>query len=50
MNRKEHLDQEWVNLILQAKKMGISIEEVRTYLHKGYAMPPINPRIKATSL
>lgn len=28
----EQLDQEWKELILQAKKLGLSIEEVRSFL------------------
>ncbi|RKQ33575.1 anti-repressor SinI family protein [Oceanobacillus halophilus] len=29
------LDQEWVKLILEAKKIGLSLEEVQAYLRKG---------------
>ncbi|WP_120191009.1 anti-repressor SinI family protein [Ammoniphilus oxalaticus] len=32
---KDMLDQEWVNLILEAKEIGISKEEIRDFLiHK----------------
>lgn len=30
---KVELDQEWVNLILEAKSLGIKQEEIREFLH-----------------
>ncbi|SCC15674.1 Anti-repressor SinI [Fictibacillus enclensis] len=50
MTSNEHLDQEWIHLILQAKKMGLSIEEVRLYLRKTYITPPAKTYIKERSL
>ncbi|HET7579831.1 MAG TPA: anti-repressor SinI family protein [Bacillales bacterium] len=35
MMREEKLDQEWVALILKAKKMGIPADEVRRFLGDG---------------
>ncbi len=32
---ERELDKEWVYLIMQAKQMGISIEEVRRFLQQG---------------
>ncbi|MDN4072396.1 anti-repressor SinI family protein [Fictibacillus terranigra] len=43
-----HLDQEWVVLILQAKKLGLSLEEVRKYLQESYIQQNM-PLVKATS-
>ncbi|GKU85088.1 anti-repressor SinI family protein [Niallia sp. NCCP-28] len=38
MNRiiasKEHLDQEWIELLLVAREIGLSIEEIRDFLQK----------------
>ena len=31
---EEKLDKEWVHLLVQAKQMGISIEEIRTFLRQ----------------
>jgi len=28
----EEMDQEWMDLILEAKKIGITLEEIRTFL------------------
>ncbi|MGC4377804.1 anti-repressor SinI family protein [Fictibacillus sp. Mic-4] len=30
----EELDQEWIDLILKAKEMNLSIEEIRLFLNK----------------
>ncbi|MCQ6268035.1 anti-repressor SinI family protein [Fictibacillus sp. WQ 8-8] len=47
--KKTELDREWVALLLQAKKQGLSLEEIRSYLQKTYI--PSNERIfKATSI
>lgn len=34
MNKEKRLDEEWIRLILMAKQMGLSYEEVRTYLQQ----------------
>lgn len=31
---EEKLDKEWVDLLVQAKQMGIPIEEIRTFLRQ----------------
>ncbi|SFD51514.1 Anti-repressor SinI [Bacillus sp. OV194] len=47
--KKTELDCEWVALLLQAKKQGLRLEEIRSYLQKTYI--PSNERIfKATSI
>lgn len=34
MNKEKDLDAEWIRLILMAKQIGLSCEEVRIYLQK----------------
>lgn len=31
--KKNQLDQQWFTLILEAKKIGLSVEEIRSFLH-----------------
>ena len=31
--KKDQLDQQWITLILEAKKIGLSVEEIRNFLH-----------------
>jgi DNA-binding transcriptional MerR regulator len=31
MCKKNQLDEEWISLIMEAKKLGLSIEEVRAF-------------------
>lgn len=31
--KKNQLDQQWFTLILEAKKIGLSVEEIRNFLH-----------------
>ena len=31
--KNEQLDQQWFTLILDAKKIGLSVEEIRNFLH-----------------
>ncbi len=31
--KKNQLDQQWITLILEAKKIGLSAEEIRNFLH-----------------
>lgn len=31
--KKDQLDQQWLTLILEAKKIGLSVEEIRNFLH-----------------
>ena len=31
--KKEQVDQQWFTLILEAKKIGLSVEEIRNFLH-----------------
>ncbi len=31
--KNERLDQQWYTLILDAKKIGLSLEEIRNFLH-----------------
>lgn len=33
---KDSLDQEWIQLILEALSMGVSEEEIKTYLRLGH--------------
>ncbi|TKD70666.1 anti-repressor SinI family protein [Pseudalkalibacillus hwajinpoensis] len=34
VHTKQKLDQDWVELIKEAKKLGLTIEEVYAFLHK----------------
>lgn len=31
--KKDQLDQQWLTLILEAKKIGLSVEKIRKFLH-----------------
>ncbi|MDQ0242532.1 DNA-binding transcriptional MerR regulator [Bacillus fengqiuensis] len=31
-NQEKGIDQEWLNLIVEAKKMGLSIQEIRSFI------------------
>lgn len=31
--KEDQLDQQWLSLILEAKKIGLSVEEIRNFLH-----------------
>lgn len=32
IDKKEKLDYEWVNLILEAKQLGLTIEDIKDYI------------------
>jgi DNA-binding transcriptional regulator YhcF (GntR family) len=34
ITKSEPLDQDWENLILEALEMGISVEEIKAFLHQ----------------
>ncbi|TWI58119.1 anti-repressor SinI family protein [Halalkalibacter nanhaiisediminis] len=35
IDKKEKLDYEWVNLILEAKQLGLTIEDIKDYFELG---------------
>lgn len=44
---KRELEQEWLSLMMQAKKMGITVEEVRRFLQQGSLEGGPHPENKA---
>jgi hypothetical protein len=46
MITEKNFDKEWVRLIIQAKKMGLSPDEVRDYLRQSSLSSPTMPKTK----